>query len=163
LIAETVRPTRGLRARTALLFFVLIWSSGWPFGRRLCIREYYTSERFHFRLTFDVNVNGVHHIGSDVFEVTEQMHPPGIDTGNIGTTYVDGYAVTVDLGERNLLYAACNAMPGRASIFVSNGVIFGSTVLAAIPFDVFSNWRHSLKLVPNETEGHFFRAPRAGS
>src|ERR1700722_3368819 len=60
-----------------------------------------------YRLTLDVDVSGVMRTGSGVVEIAYQPVPDwlvNIGGGSHFTSEMRGYAITVDLGERGLLF-----------------------------------------------------------
>jgi hypothetical protein len=65
----------------------------------------YPTLYLRYRLTVDVDVDGVTHTGSGVVEISYVTRPQlsEID-GMYDPGHLHGYAITVDLGERGLLF-----------------------------------------------------------
>jgi hypothetical protein len=94
-----------------------------------------------YRLTLDVDVDGVMRAGSGVIEISYQP-PPDFMIGAIGGNHfrgkMHGYAITVDLGDRGLLFVI-DARPDLAegktdkSLFPGRDIFPNGATLTTLP------------------------------
>lgn len=86
-----------------------------------------------YRLTLVFEVDGVEHAGSGVVEISIQPAPDWLVSGLEGSHFggkLHGYAITVDLGNRGLLFVL-NSIP---LLHGPNGLLFpGAATLGSLP------------------------------
>lgn len=109
-----------------------------------------------YRLTLDVDVDGVTRTGSGVVEISYWILPDGLAGAAGGTLFhgeMHGYAITVDLGQRGLLFVV-DSVPllprPRREAMNSLGSYLGSLPLVAYGFlgdDLPSFMRRAIRQV----------------
>ncbi len=95
----------------------------------------FPTERLRYRLTLDVDVDGVTHTGSGVVEIAYQPLPDMFDSlpGGHFRGEMRGYAVTVDLGERGVLFAL-DGVPMLASPETNRPLFPEAAYFGSLPF-----------------------------
>jgi hypothetical protein len=92
-----------------------------------------------YRLTLDVNVDGVTHTGSGVVEIPYSFAPDafnGLPGGSFYGSNMIGYAITVDLGARGLLFVV-DEYPALADPATGKALLPKGANLSQLPLRAF--------------------------
>jgi hypothetical protein len=116
----------------------------------------YPSCQIRYRLTVAVDADGARRVGSGVVEADYWLHPQFPESGPVGISFT-GYAITIDLGEKGLLFVLDRPSQTREAgqDYQANKVL-RSTTLGDLPRAVFDHGEHE-RVATSESGAESFR------